>query len=650
MAKRSVKNESSVPGSGRRVWLWFLIIATVAFVLRLVYLVQARASDPLFLSPGMDALYHHRWALAIGAGTEFIHDAFFRAPLYPHFLALVYKLTGVDLFWTRVIQAVIGSASCGLTYLLARRLLGLPGAGLRSRTREVAARVSGLVMAAYPLAIYFDGELLIPGLLVFLVLLGLVLLYRAWDRGRQWWLPGLVFGLAVITRPNVLAFLAVLAVWFFFTFRGRAWKRAGLFFGAVLLVVLPVTVRNYVKSRTIVPVAWQGGTNFYIGNNPEADGVTAILPGTRASWWGGFNDVRRLAEEAAGRPLKGAEIDRYWMGRGFEFWRRHPGKALGLVARKLWLLASGYEVSNNRDIYFFKQYSFLNPLVFSTGVFKFPFGLLLPLALVGFWFFHRVRRRVPVYLFLTAYGLSFVPFFVTARFRMPLVPLLVIMAAYGVIRLWQVRKKKLVIPIGILVGSLLLFNANLAGVGRNADPARNYYTIATGLREQGRLEPALVELHKALACDSASNVLILQSGILRDQGRLEQAKQAALAAVRIEPGNPDPLGALGNVYGAAQQLDSARVCFERVVELDPYSVQAWNNLGNILLFQRDFGPARRCYEQALSLDPVFTTSLFHLGLVDYYEGNKELARARWRKVLELDPGHTKAGRALNQLR
>ncbi len=650
MAKRPIKNDSPAPGFGPRAWQWFAIVAAVAFALRLAYLVQARASDPLFLSPGMDALYHHRWALAIGAGTEFIHDAFFRAPLYPYFLALVYKLTGVDLFWTRVVQAVIGSASCGLTYLLARRLLGLRGAGLGPRTREVAARVSGLVMAAYPLAIYFDGELLIPGLLVFLLLLGLVLLMRAWDSDRGWWLPGLVFGLAVITRPNVLAFLAALAVWFFLAFRGRAWKRLGLFFGAVLLVVLPVTVRNYVKSRTIVPVAWQAGTNFYIGNNPEADGVTAILPGTRASWWGGFNDVRRLAEEAAGRPLKGAEIDRYWMSRGFEFWRQHPGKAMGLVARKLWLLASGHEVSNNRDIYFFKRYSFLNPLVFSTGVFKFPFGLLLPLALVGLWFFRRVRRRVPVYLFLAAYGLSFVPFFVTARFRMPLVPLFVIMAAYGVIRLWQDRTRKPVIPIGILAGSLLLFNVNLAGVGRDADPAQNHYTIATGLREQGKLEPALAALQRALACDSASNVLILQSGILRDQGRLEQAKQAALAAVRVEPGSPDPLGALGNVYGAAQQLDSARVCFERVVELDPYSVQAWNNLGNIALGRNEFARARGYYEQALSLDPVFTTALFHLGLVDYYEGNKQLARARWRKVLGLDPTHPTAGRALNQLR
>ena len=63
-------------------------------------------------------------------------------------------------------------------------------------------------MAAYPLAIWFDGELLLEGLLTFLVLLGFVLLLRSRDTDRQWWLPGIAFGLAAITRPNVLAFLA----------------------------------------------------------------------------------------------------------------------------------------------------------------------------------------------------------------------------------------------------------------------------------------------------------------------------------------------------------------------------------------------------------------------------------------------------------
>ena len=118
----AARREPAIPSSPSPL-TWFLIISAVAFVLRLVHLLQLRHNDPLFLSPQMDSLYHHEWALAIAAGREFIADAFFRAPLYPYFLGLLYKLFGANLMVVRIIQSLIGSASCGLVYLLARQLL-----------------------------------------------------------------------------------------------------------------------------------------------------------------------------------------------------------------------------------------------------------------------------------------------------------------------------------------------------------------------------------------------------------------------------------------------------------------------------------------------------------------------------------------------
>ena len=171
--------------------VWFFIIAGVAFVLRLIHLLQLRHSDPLFFSPQMDALYHHQWALAVAAGREFIADAFFRAPLYPYFLGLLYKLSGANQMAVRIIQALIGSAGCGLVYLLARRLLKKPQASSpkpqagqkavpdRSsfilHRSDLIPRIAGFVMAAYPLTIWYEAELLLEGLLTFLVLLGFLL-------------------------------------------------------------------------------------------------------------------------------------------------------------------------------------------------------------------------------------------------------------------------------------------------------------------------------------------------------------------------------------------------------------------------------------------------------------------------------------------
>ena len=57
--------------------------------------------------------------------------------------------------------------------------------------------------------------------------------------------------------------------------------------GVLLVVVLPITIRNCAVGGDAVLIASQGGVNFYIGNNPDSDGRTAIVPGTPGDWWGG---------------------------------------------------------------------------------------------------------------------------------------------------------------------------------------------------------------------------------------------------------------------------------------------------------------------------------------------------------------------------
>ncbi len=79
------------------------------------------------------------------------------------FLALLYKIFGVNLFVVRLVQALLGAVSCGFLFLIGKRLF--------NRRSGLAA---GLLMAVYPLFIYFDGELLIPVVLIFLVLAGFV--------------------------------------------------------------------------------------------------------------------------------------------------------------------------------------------------------------------------------------------------------------------------------------------------------------------------------------------------------------------------------------------------------------------------------------------------------------------------------------------
>ena len=101
----------------------FLMIVSLAFVLRQVYVLELSHS-PLFDQPQMDELYHDQWARAIVADRVFVDGPYFRAPLYPWFLAAVYKLCGPGYLAPRIAQMLLGlgnrdiHVTVSATYLL----------------------------------------------------------------------------------------------------------------------------------------------------------------------------------------------------------------------------------------------------------------------------------------------------------------------------------------------------------------------------------------------------------------------------------------------------------------------------------------------------------------------------------------------------
>jgi len=222
----------------------------------------------------MDELYHDQWARAVVEGRSFIEGPYFRAPLYPYFLAAVYAVFGHGYVVPQVAQCLIGSASCGLVFLIGRQAFG----------RTVGA-VAGFAAASYWMLIYFDNELLLPVLDVFFDLLLIGQLLPAARTPGLWTdlMAGLFLGLSAIVRPNALLFVPAVLTWVAVSDRAE-WKRrlshAACFWAGCALPILPVTSRNYLRGGDRVLIASQGGVNFYIGNNPRSDGMTAIVPDT----------------------------------------------------------------------------------------------------------------------------------------------------------------------------------------------------------------------------------------------------------------------------------------------------------------------------------------------------------------------------------
>jgi 4-amino-4-deoxy-L-arabinose transferase-like glycosyltransferase len=532
-----------------------LIVAAVALAVRLAYFVLNTTRNPAHDFPILDSLVHHEWARAIAEGTWRGDDVFFRAPLYPYLLALLYKVGGSSVALALFFQHLIGAATCALVYALARRYHP-------PRT----ALVAGLLAALYWPGVFFEGELLAVTLFMFWSVLSLLLLARALTAPtpRALVAAGASLGVAALTRPLILIFFAAVPVLFHLARDARAtrvWiRRSALVLGAALVVIAPVLIRNYVVARAVVPIASSGGVNFFIGNNPFADGRTAFLPGTGAPWGGGEAEAMAVAQQATGRQLSSTEASSWYFGQGWESIRKRPGPTLRLWLRKVWYFWEGPERSNEKFMYFFWRRSGMGylPMV--------AFWIVGPLALAGMALEWQRRRELALlYLFVCLFMVGVVTFFVNARFRLPATPVLAVFAAAALARgagaLRERRLPALGRGLALFFALFVLVNASYPSFHRDKPRqlAISHYTFAAAHLQAGRYEDAIRALEDARQAFEA-NPSREYTHVMRDV-------YMKLGALYYERGDCDRVvGALGRVEGSDEKALAARELTARCLE------------------------------------------------------------------------------------
>jgi hypothetical protein len=108
----------------------------------------------------------------------------------------------------------------------------------------------------------------------------------------------------------------------------------------------------------------QFGANFFIGNNPLADGTYISVGKVIGEPQLEGQDAKRLAERALGRTLTAGEVSDYWLQRSWEYVYSQTTRWFALLGKK-WLL-----VWNAREI---EDLRFLH---LSTVVLVARFGLI----------------------------------------------------------------------------------------------------------------------------------------------------------------------------------------------------------------------------------------------------------------------------------
>ncbi len=634
-------------------FLWVSAIFLLALFLRLVYLHQFR-QNPFYESPVIDALSHYLFAKRIAAGDWLLRGVVTpRVPLYVYFLAVLFKFLGSGFTAARVVQMFLGAFNCVLVYFLGKKVFN----------RNVGI-IAAFICSLYGVFIYFDAQFLNVTLTLCLNIGLLLALLHTADKPNifKWLGCGVLFGIALQVSANVILFFPLMLFWVYIYN-----KKNGAVFGAVkykklisllsvivgvVLVMTPFVVRNYLEGQDLVLLASTAGINLYIGNNPYADGKTAIAPSRDYSYSGWKDNVWvssiKAAERIEGRKMKPSEVSGFWTFKTIQFVLRNPLKWLNLLVRKFYYFFNAYEIPENQSIYFFRIWSsLLQILVFSGWFISFPFGVICPLALLGMAVsFKREKSVILLDLFILSQFLLMIIFFVVSRYRIAVVPYFIIFASFAIIwfvdKLKQREYKTFSLSLILLFIMFVFVNTRFFDVSRD-DKSRWLFNLGTAFRYKGQTQKALKSFAKAQEIDPHNLDAVYNLGVLYlEAGQYEKAIAQFEETLKADPDDSAAYSNIGIALARQNKIDAALQYYNRALEIDPEDVAAMANMGAAYISQQRFIKALKILQCAKNIDKNFAPVYNHLGAV--YEKLKKYddAKAHYLKAIELDSRYLEA--------
>lgn len=276
-----------LPGRhGRRTLIALGAIALVGLFAR-AYVVVNPVDHPADDSAAYYALAKSLYTEGSYGGREF-RDSSDWSPGAPLLYAAAFYATGGAREGTaRIVEALLGVAAIFVVYFLGHRL-GRVAGGSWTRAGPFVGLFAAAAVAIYPPFIHSTGELMSEPPAILTLPAAVLAFLWASERERPWWswlVPGALFGLTAMFRPEYLLVGVVFAILAAFRPTGTSWERRGatalILLAGILVVIAPWTIRNQVVLDRTVPISTGGGKALYVGTFLPADGeyqrVKAIL-------------------------------------------------------------------------------------------------------------------------------------------------------------------------------------------------------------------------------------------------------------------------------------------------------------------------------------------------------------------------------------
>lgn len=331
-----------------------------------------------------------------------------REPLYPALLGFGFKVFGQNFAAVIILNCLLGCLTLLLIYKAGEQLFA-PIVGL----------LATAIAAAYPPFIYYTAQPVRETLIIFIATLSvwMLLLAARWERPAAFAAAGLANALAGLTNTPFLPFgliLAPLTLWrLAFQRKARPWPWLAPYLTAFVLLYSLWPIRNYLAFGTWVlgSVGSGAASNFYeyqivpqeLGGTPEHVRIVAADP---------------IIQEGSKLPL--VEREHFFWKAGLAHIRQNPAAYLKLVAWRFWDLCRLAPRPRNYE----HSYSAVYWASLLTN------GWIIPLGLLGI-FLTRLNppEMMAIYGFLFSLSFTYALIFTLLRYRLPLMPWLIILAS-----------------------------------------------------------------------------------------------------------------------------------------------------------------------------------------------------------------------------
>jgi Tetratricopeptide repeat len=577
------------------------LIFLLILALRLWSLLRLTHSALLIPSRG-DMHFYDDWAKQIVHGQVTQHLAFYGLPGYAYLLAFLYRTFGENPFVPGLLQAVLDAGTGVIIYRICIAIFKPFGS-----TSSIIPRAVGLTAA-------LGWGLFVPTQAYSVVLMPtawfvFVFWFVVWRLVRTNTAPGarecfflaLLIGLTATAVATIIAVVPLILAALFFDANGTASaliRRIGLVLVGVAIGTSPCWVHNYFIANDPVILSAHSGINFWIGNNPEANGYPRFPPGLRAGQAAMLQDSIDQAEVAAGHSLKHADVARYWSDKAKTYIAHQFGDWFKLLACKLRNFWSAFQYDDLSIITILREQGVIFPGLF--------FGITAALAIPGIFFgLLEAPRSRWVLAALLLSMLTLLSVFITERYRLVAVPALLIFAAFGLSVLWQKLVAGDLTNAAVYVA--LLMASTILVVWPQRDPslwALDAYNAGWQALESNNLPLAEKKLAIAHAYVPDNSETLFALGNLRlAQKNPEQASAFYRAVLNLDQNHKGAFNNLGVIALEANQVDGAEKWFRQAENVDPRNGKTHFLLAKTLLAKNDRAAAEREINVAIQLKP-----------------------------------------------